>query len=86
MITVNNHRDRDGAQHAMDVIFAWMSDLGIRLDDHVPDERELIHMAMLRDARRDANRGRSRFTRLTSRLGYEPIRTAPKPVACACAT
>jgi hypothetical protein len=66
-------------------IFSWLLSRGIRLDDRVPDERELIHLAMLRDARREANRGGSRFARLASRLGFEPARTAPEPVACACA-
>jgi hypothetical protein len=65
--------------------FAWVLSHGIRLDDRVPDERQLMHLAILRDARREADRGRSRFTRLASRLGLEPIRTTPEPVACGCA-
>ena len=64
---------------------AWVLSRGIRLDDRVPDERQLVHLAMLRDARREGVRGRSRLTRLASRLGFEPIRTTLEPVACSCA-
>jgi hypothetical protein len=63
---------------------AWLLARGIHLDDHVPDERQLLHLALLRDAKREANRGSSRFTRLARRIGLEPVRATPIPATCAC--
>ena len=69
----------------MDAIFAWMSDLGIRLDDHEPDVRQVAHLAALREAKRQAGPGPSRFSRLTQSLGLLTTRPTTEPVACACA-
>jgi hypothetical protein len=69
----------------MDAIFAWMADLGIRLDDHEPDARQLAHMEALREAKREANRGTTRISRLARRIGLEPVRTTTEPAPCACA-
>ena len=68
----------------MNTIFAWMADLGIQLDDHQPDARQLAYMATIREARREANRGSSRFDRLARWLGSASIRPAASPSTCSC--
>ena len=69
----------------MNAIFAWMSALGIRLDDHEPDARQLVHMATVRDAKRQADRTSSPLTRLVRRLGFEPSRATTDPLISCCA-
>ena len=62
----------------MTVFLAWLSDLGVRLDDHEPDARQLAHIAAVRDARRQADRGSSRIIR-TIQPPRRPYHTAPRP-------
>jgi len=69
----------------MNAIFARMSDLGIRLDDHEPDARQLAHMAAVRDAKRQAGRASSPLTRLVRRLGFVPNRATSDPLTSCCA-
>ncbi len=69
----------------MNAIFARMSDLGIRLDDHEPDARQLAHMAAVRDAKREADGTSSPLTRLVRRLGFEPNRATTDPLTSCCA-
>lgn len=69
----------------MTVILAWLSDLGVRLDDHQPDARQLAHIAAVREARRQAGHGPSRLIRAIRRLDVRPNRAATAPAACACA-
>ena len=68
----------------MNTIFAWMADLGIQLDDHRPDARQLAHLAAIRDARREADRGASWFRRLARRLDAVSTRRTANPATCAC--
>jgi hypothetical protein len=69
----------------MTVLLAWLSDLGVRLDDHEPDARQLAHIAAVREARRQAARESSWLTRAIQRLDVRTNRAATAPVACACA-
>jgi hypothetical protein len=65
--------------------FAWLLAHGIRFEDHRPDERQLVQLALLRDERRQANRGFSRFTRLAKRIGLRPVGATAVPATCPCA-
>ncbi len=69
----------------MTTVFAWMADLGIRLDDHEPDARQLAHMAAIRDAKRQTGGASSPFGRLARLLGFEPARVATNPMTSCCA-
>lgn len=69
----------------MTTVFAWMADLGIRLDDHEPDARQLAHMAAVREAKRQTGGASSPFGRLARRLGLEPIRATTDPMTSCCA-
>ncbi|HEX5149238.1 MAG TPA: hypothetical protein VFW02_09175 [Candidatus Limnocylindrales bacterium] len=68
----------------MNTFFAWMADLGIQLDDHQPDARQRAHLAAIREARREADRGSSRLSRLARWLGSASTRPAAQPATCSC--
>lgn len=69
----------------MNNVLAWMAALGIQLDDHQPDARQLAHIAATRGASDQNRNASSPLTRLARRLGFEPARTTTEPASCACA-
>ena len=71
----------------MNTVFVWLADLGIQLDDHQPDDRQLAYRAALREARREARLAArstgSPLARLVARFGLTHERVV-SPAPCAC--
>jgi hypothetical protein len=71
----------------MNTVFIWLADLGIQLDDHQPDDRQLAYRVALREARREARLEArptsSPLARLAARLGFTH-KPAVSPAPCAC--
>jgi hypothetical protein len=71
---------------AMNNVLAWMAALGIQLDDHQPDARQLEHIAATRAAKAQNRSASSRLTRVARAVGLMPVaQTAAEPTTCACA-
>ena len=69
----------------MNTVFAWMAMLGVQLDDHQPDARQLAHIAAVRAARKQ-NRDTAPFvTRLARAVGLVPApAVAAGPMTSCC--
>jgi hypothetical protein len=70
----------------MDNVLAWMAALGIQLDDHQPDARQLEHIAAARAAKAQNRSASSLFTRVGRAVRLIPVtQIRPAPTTCACA-
>ena len=65
----------------MNNVLAWMAAIGIQLDDHQPDARQLAHIAATRDARAQI---RNASSPLAGLIGVAPVHATIPPATCAC--
>ena len=66
----------------MSNVLAWLAAMGVQLDDHQPDARQLAHIEAMRQANAQNRAASSTLTRLATAVGLLPVAAGPVPNCC----